>query len=160
MGKRAEDLANRIRDGARTVVEFVQTCSDDDWETLVENEDRTVGVLCHHIASSYQIELNILKTLIEGQGLNGVTWDMVNTGNKQHAIDNPKPTKKDTIELLKKNSEIIATTVNELSDEQLDIVGPISINHNAPLSTQFFIEEHPIAHPYYHLDNIRLSIAR
>jgi len=160
MGKRSESLVNRIREGTSEVIKFVQACSDKDWETRVENDDRTVGVLCHHVASAYLVELNVLNALKEGNGLAGVTWDMVNQGNAQHAKEHPNPTKTDTIELLKENSEIIAAVVDELSDEQLDAVGPISINHNAPLSVQFFIEEHPIAHPYYHLDSIKAAIAQ
>ena len=55
-------------------------------------------------------------------------------------------------------STAAADAVRGLSDEALDKASPISLNWDAPLTTQFFIEDHPISHPYLHLNSIRAAL--
>src|SRR5207248_8386327 len=50
--------------------------------------------------------------------------------------------------------------VRGLSDEQLDRVAPTALHWQAPLTVQFFIEHHPIAHPHIHLESIRTALGR
>jgi hypothetical protein len=154
MSTRAEKLAERIRAGAQALIEFVESCSDADWQKMVSNEERSVATLVHHVASMYPVEADVVKTLTEGNGL-AVPWDAVHGMNAEHKENHGQPDKQETIDLIKKNSEIAAETVSGLTDEQLDLVGPISLNNNMPLSTQFFIEEHPIGHPYFHMASIK-----
>ncbi len=45
-----------------------------------------------------------------------------------------------------------------LTDEQLDRVAPTDLHWGAPLTVQFFVEHHPIAHPYIHLESIRTAL--
>lgn len=158
MTTRAEKLADRIREGANAIIEFAENCTDDEWETLCDNENRSVGTLIHHVASAYVAEQGAVKALSKGNGLVGVTWEAVNQGNANHAEHHENPDKAETIALLKTNSEDIAVVVSALSDEQLDTVGPLSLNKDAPLTMQFFIEDHPIAHPYYHLASIKEAL--
>ena len=70
MGKRAEALATRVEQGARELIAFVEGCSDAEWQTYVPDEDRTVGVLVHHVASAYPVELDVIKTLASGTTCN------------------------------------------------------------------------------------------
>jgi len=46
-----------------------------------------------------------------------------------------------------------------LSDEQLDLATPNSLHADAPVTTQFWIENHPLAHAYRHLASIRAAIS-
>jgi hypothetical protein len=48
--------------------------------------------------------------------------------------------------------------IRGLSDEQLDRASPISLNWDAPLTTQFFIEDHPLSHSFRHLSSIRAAL--
>ena len=52
----------------------------------------------------------------------------------------------------------LANAVRALSDQQLDKAAPISLNWDAPLTTQYFIEDHPIGHPFAHLASIRAQL--
>ena len=42
---------------------------------------------------------------------------------------------------------------------QLDRAGAVSLNAGAPLTTQFFIEDHPLRHSWHHLARIRNAVA-
>jgi hypothetical protein len=51
-----------------------------------------------------------------------------------------------------------AAVVWDLSDAELDQVSPNGLNRGAPLTVQYFVEDHPIAHPYMHLESIRAAL--
>jgi hypothetical protein len=46
-----------------------------------------------------------------------------------------------------------------LSDEQLDLAAPNSLHADAPVTTQFWIENHPLARAYRHLASIRAAVS-
>jgi hypothetical protein len=47
-----------------------------------------------------------------------------------------------------------------LSDEELNRAAPVSLNSDAPLTCQFFLEDHAVRHSYHHLARIRAALAR
>ena len=155
MSKRAEALAARVELGARELIAFVEGCSDAEWEAYVPDEGRTAGVLVHHVATMYPVELDLVKTLASGQAIAGVTWEMVDQMNAQHEQEHADCSKEGALELLKRNSALAADGIRALSDEELDRAAPISLHWDAPLTTQYFIEEHPIGHSFHHLASIR-----
>ena len=69
-------------------------------------------------------------------------------------------TKADAIDLLRRNSEAAANGIRALSDAQLDRAAAISLNADAPLTCQFFLEDHPVRHSYHHLARIRAALKR
>jgi hypothetical protein len=159
VSKRADALADRVEQGARELKAFAEGLSDAQWQTLCPNEGRTVGVLVHHVASAYMGELHFVQIMANGEGgFSGVTWEMIDQGNAAHAQDNADVTKEDALELLQKNVSVVAASIRELTDEQLDKAGPISLNWDAPLTTQYFIEEHPISHSFRHLKSIQSAL--
>ncbi|MFL5548582.1 MAG: hypothetical protein ACJ8AQ_13600, partial [Gemmatimonadales bacterium] len=66
--------------------------------------------------------------------------------------------KQEAIELLRKNSAAAAAGIRALSDEQLDRAAPVSLNSDAPLTCQFFLEDHPVRHSYHHLAAVRRAL--
>ena len=151
MGTRAEALAARVLHGAEELAAYVEGLSEDAWQKICSDDGRTVGVLVHHVASAYPVEVDIIRQLSSGQGLTGVTWEMVDQINTQHAQANVSIAKTAALELLRQNSSQAAAAIRQLSDDELDRAGPISLNWDAPLTTQYFIEEHPLSHSFRHL---------
>ncbi len=159
MSKRAEALAERIAQGHRELIAFVNTLSEADWRTHCPNEDRTVGVLIHHVASVLPAELDLVKVLASGQPITGVTLEMVDQMNAQHAQEHMHCSRQETLDLLRRNSGLVVGAIRELSDAELDRAAPVSLHWDAPLTTQYFIEEHPLSHPYHHLASIRAAVS-
>ena len=60
-------------------------------------------------------------------------------------------TKQAALELLRRNSAMAAAAVRAFSDEQLAQAVPVSLYADAPLTCQFFIEDHAMRHSYHHL---------
>jgi hypothetical protein len=64
------------------------------------------------------------------------------------------------LEFLRKNSKVAADAIRAFSDEQLDSAAPVSLNADAPLTAQFFLEDHAVRHSFHHLAKIRSTVGR
>ena len=157
---RASELANRIEQGADALARFAESLSDSEWHTLVPNDQRSVGVLVHHIASSYPMEIDLAQGMAAGNAIVGVTWDVANQMNAQHAHDHADIGQSEAIALLRQNSKVAAERVRQFTDLQLDTAVTVSLNAGAPLTVQFFIEDHALRHSFHHLANIRAALRR
>ena len=88
MNYRSEALANRLEAGAAALAKFAATLSDAEWQIRLPHDGRKVGVVVHHVASVYPIEIQLAKLLAAGQPVTGVTWDGIATMNRDHAMEN------------------------------------------------------------------------
>jgi hypothetical protein len=158
MGSRAGALASRISQGAEALAAFAEGLSDAQWRIPVQPDGRTVGVLVHHVASVYPLEVELAQTLAAGKPIQGVTWDVVAKMNAQHASHHAAVTKASALALLRQNSTAAADAIRKLTDEQLDRAAPVSLNADAPLTAQFFVEDHALRHSFHHLAKIRAAV--
>ena len=156
--QRANALADRLEQGARALAQFASTLNDAQWQTRLPKDGRKVGVVVHHVASVYPIEIQLAQTLASGKPIAGVTWDAIHEMNAGHARDNDTITKEATLELLAKNSAAAAAAIRALSDEQLNQANTVSLNADAPLTCQFFLEDHAVRHSYHHLARIKAAV--
>jgi hypothetical protein len=156
--KRASALADRLEQGARALATFASTLTDAQWQTRVPHDGRTVGVTVHHVASMYPLEIQLGQQVAAGKPIAGVSWDDVHAINARHAAENAAVTKQAALELLRTNSAAAAAALRELTDEQLDQASPNSLYGDAPLTCQFFLEDHPVRHSYHHLARIRRAV--
>jgi len=155
---RAQALATRLEQGARALAELASTLTDAEWQTPLPGDGRKIGVVIHHVASMYPLEINLAQTLAAGAPIAGVTWDDVHALNAAHASEHETVTRATALDLLRKNSAAAADAVRALSDEELDRAAPVSLNSDAPLTCQFFVEDHALRHSYHHLARIRAAL--
>lgn len=160
MSTRAEILAQRIEQGAQAMAAFAEGLSDAEWRSPVPPDGRTVGVMVHHVASMYGIEIDLAKKIAEGEGVRGVTWGAVDELNAKHAGEKASVGRQEAVELLRRNAKVAADAVRAFSDQDLDRAAPVSLNADAPLTTQFFIEDHALRHSFHHLAKIRAALKK
>ena len=67
-------------------------------------------------------------------------------------------TKEAALDLLRRNSAAAAAAIRAMSDEELDRAATVSLNADAPLTCQFFLEDHAVRHSYHHLARIRAAL--
>ena len=158
--RRSAALAERLERGAQALMALAQDVSDAEWKTPIPGDGRTVGVLIHHVASMYSLEVPLAQTLASGQPITGVTWSDVHALNARHAAENSDVTREAALALLRSNSAMAAEAVRAMTDEDLDAAAPVSMNADAPLTCQFFIEDHALRHSYHHLAGIRSALGR
>jgi hypothetical protein len=161
MTDRATALAQRLEDGARALAALASTLSDAEWLRAFGTTDkRTIGVIVHHVASIYPLEIQLAQLLAAGQPVTGVTWDVVAEVNANHAKENAGATKEAALELLARNSAQAAAAIRALNDAELAQAAPVSLYADAPLTCQFFLEDHAVRHSYHHLAKIRKALGR
>ena len=155
MSTRAEALAQRIEEGADGLAAFAQGLTDAEWQTVVPPDGRRAGVIIHHVASVYPIEIHLATEIASGKPVVGVTWAAVADMNAKHAQDHAAVGRDETIALLRQNSRAAAQAVRAFTDDQLDRAAPFSLNADAPLTAQFVIEDHALRHSWHHLAKIK-----
>lgn len=159
--RRAAALADRIVQGATGLAEFAAGLSEGEWLTPVSATDRrSIGIIVHHVASVYPVEVEVAKTIASGQAITDVTWEVIRQMNEKHATDQSAVTKEAALELLQRNSRAAAAAVREFTDEQLDQAAPFSLSFGAPVTAQFVIEDHALRHSWHHLARIRAALGR
>lgn len=158
MSQRSNVLADRLEQGARALASFATALTEAEWQTRVPKDGRKVGVIVHHVASMYPLEIQLAHTLAAGKPIVGVTADAVNEMNAGHARENEAVTKTEALDLLASNSTAAVAAIRALSDEELDRAAPVSLNSDAPLTCQFFLEDHAVRHSYHHLARIRMAL--
>lgn len=160
MSQRARVLAERIEQGADALAAFARTIEPAEWTTPVPHDGRLIGIVVHHVANMYPLEIQLAQTLAAGKPIVGVTWDAVAQVNAQHARDFAGVEKAAALELLQRNSRDAAGAVRAMADEALDRAAPVSLNADAPLTCQFFVEDHALRHSFHHLAKIRAALGR
>jgi len=158
--RRANALAERLEQGARSLEALATTLTAAEWQTRIPHDGRTVGVVVHHVGTMYPLEIQLAQALAAGNAVEAVTWEAVDALNAKHAKEHETVTKEQAIDLLRRNSAAAAAAIRALSDEELERAAPVSLNADAPLTCQFFLEDHAVRHSYHHLAKIRKALGR
>jgi len=154
-------LADRIEEGAAALAAFAEGLSEAEWRTPVSRTDnRSVGVIVHHLASVYPIEIDLARTIASGKPVTEVTWEVVADLNAKHAREHANVTKAAALELLRRNSREAAAAVRAFTDDELDRAAPFSLSFAAPVTAQFVIEDHALRHSWHHLARIHTALGR
>jgi hypothetical protein len=155
---RAEALAQRLEQGIDALIAFANTLSDAQWQTPIPKDGRKVGVVVHHVASVFPIEIELAQVLAKGQPIAGVSWDDVHAMNAKHAQENDAVTRQQAIELLRTNSAQAAAAIRAFTDAQLETAATNSLYADAPLTCQHMLEDHAVRHCFHHLAKIRAAV--
>jgi hypothetical protein len=158
--RRAEALAVSLEQGATALARFAASLSEAEWQARVPGDGRKVGVMVHHVASVYPLEIQLAQTLAAGKPVTGVTWDVVHEMNAAHAKEHDLVTKEEALDLLQRNSAVAAAAIRGLTDEDLAQYAPVSLYSEAPLTCQFVLEDHAVRHSYHHLARMRAALGR
>jgi DinB superfamily len=158
-----KSLAHRIEGGAAALAAFAEGLSEEEWRAPVpesEKDRRSVGVIVHHVASLYPVEIELARTVASGKAVADVTWEVVAELNAKHAQEQVDITKAAALELLCRNSSEAAAAVRAFTDDELDRAAPFSLSYGAPVTAQFVIEDHALRHSWHHLARIRAALGR
>jgi len=161
ISRRAQLLADRIEEGAAELASFAESLTETEWKQPVSGTDkRPIGVIVHHVAAVYPIEIDLARAIASGEAVTQVTWEVVAELNANHAQEQAGVTKAAALELLRKNSREAAELVRAFTDDELDQSAPFSLSYGAPMTAQFVIEDHALRHSWHHLARIRKAVGR
>jgi hypothetical protein len=155
---RANVLAARLEQGARALAVFADGLSEAEWQTKVPHDGRTIGVVVHHVASVYPIEIHLAQTVANGKAILGLTMDDIAQMNAKHAREHAAVTKEAALGLLRRNSAAAADAIRSLRDQDLDQAATVSLYSDAVLTCQFVLEDHAVRHSLHHLARVRAAV--
>jgi len=157
MTRRTEALAKSLEEGASALAAFATNLTDAEWQTPLPHDGRKVGVVVHHVAIVYPLEIMFARSVAAGTP-DGITADAVNNMNAGHAKEYDAITKDDALKLLATNSAAAAAAIRSLTDEELDSAAPVPLYGNARLTCQFVLEDHAVRHSIHHLARIQAAL--
>lgn len=102
-------------DAARQrLIDFVQGCQDDQWESApIAGDPRPVSVITDHVAHSYEYLGDWIADLLAG-GSPEVTSDIVDTLNEAHATRSDNLTQAAVVDHLKESGDALLGIVSGL----------------------------------------------
>ena len=120
MSTRANHLADRIEEGAALLAAVARDLTPEQWATPVRPDGRTAGVIVHHVANMYPIELGVVRAALAHDVISDVTWEVVTGINAGHAAEHAGVTKEAALSLLSQNGAAAArgATVGSGVDEE------------------------------------------
>jgi len=160
MSTRAAILASTLEKGAAALAAFASSLTPTEWETRLPRDGRKIGVVVHHVANLYPLEIELALKLGAGGALTDVTWDGIHEMNASHARAHDGVTREEAVALLRTNAAAAANAVRAMTDAELDRVAPNSLYGGAPLTCQFMLEDHAVRHAFHHLFGIRAALRR
>ena len=155
---RAVLLADRLEQGARDLLTRAARLTDEEWRRPLPGDGRPIGVVVHHVASVYPIEIELAQTLAAGRPIEGVTAEDIHAMNARHAAEHGGVTPDATLALLAQQAAAAADAIRALTDEELATAAPVSLYGGAPLTCQFLLEDHAVRHSYHHLARIQAAV--
>ena len=66
MSPNANALASRLEEGAQRLLTFAAGLTDAEWRSRTPKDGRTIGVIVHHVATVYPLEIQLAQTVAEG----------------------------------------------------------------------------------------------
>lgn len=157
MSQRTNALAAALEEGARALAEFANALAEQEWETRLPHDGRKIGVIVHHVATVYPIEIQFARSIAAGKP-EPITAQAIDDMNAGHAQENEAVTKEETLELLRTNSAAAAAAIRSLTDDDLDRTARVLLYGNAQLTCQFILEDHAVRHSYHHLARIQAAL--
>ena len=155
VGTRTAVLAARLERGASDLADFARSLTDAEWRMPTPGDGRTVGVIVHHVASVYPIEIRLAEMIAAGTPITGVTTATIDEMNAAHAAENAGVSRTETLTLLAENSAAAAAAIRAMDDAALDRAVPVSLYDDTELTCQFLLEDHAVRHSCHHLARLR-----
>ena len=100
MKNRSEALAVRLEAGAKALAALAAGLTETEWQTRVPKDGRKIGVVVHHVANMYPIEIQLAQVLASGKPIESVTWAAVDSINSDHAKEKDAVTKEEALSFL------------------------------------------------------------
>lgn len=157
MTGRTEALAKALEEGASALAAFASNLTEEQWQTPLPHDGRKVGVVVHHVAMVYPLEIMFARSVAAGTP-DGISMEAVNQMNAGHAKEYDAITKDEALELLATNSAAAAAAIRTFTDADLDSAAPVPLYGNARLTCQFVLEDHAVRHSVHHLARIHAAL--
>ena len=158
MSTRADELVKLFERAVGELRITLERCSAEDWLKRCPDEERSVGVVAHHVAGGLHAQIFWLQTVADGGELPPITAEMIDETNASHAIRHAHHSKEETLAVLQRNSAEGIAAIGALSDEQLARTGWMPLFGERPLTAEEIVRFVMIRHIIQHTRSIRAAL--
>jgi hypothetical protein len=158
MNARAQALAEQIQTFNRDMVDFVQNCSDTDWQRVCKTEDWTVGVVARHVGDGHYRVVELAKMIIAGSPLPDWSMEAVVQMGNDHAREHADCTREEVLAILESNAARLCDFIAALTGDELDRQGSMALV-GGDISVQRILERLILQSGGDHLKSIRATLA-
>ena len=161
MSQRSSELARQFEEAVTEFIKVVQGCSDAEWAAVCNAEGWTVAQTAQHVSGQFPFEMAFITAAAEARAMPTVTWAELNALNDGRAGRNISVSRAQVLEEMKTGAPSVAAYIRDLSDEQLQRTGRLSLADGAVVTTEQLIEGPVLtAHIIGHLESIRGATVR
>jgi hypothetical protein len=159
MGERSQALADRFKAAHRELVETVENIPDDKWGVTCQNDERSVGVVAHHIGSSISTTFEAARMAGTGQPVPPMSREMIDSMNATHAMEHANCSKADALQVIRTNGEHVQRDLAQMPDDQLDREIHFPLIGADKVTVEKLIDALVIGHMQMHLPDIRATVS-
>jgi hypothetical protein len=152
------ELSEQLEQAIGDAASFAQSCSADEWATIVPGEDWPVGVVIHHIAVGHDLVSRWIEQAREGRPID-VTAEAIDEGNARHAKEAAGVGVEETVELLRANGAAVVELLRSLDEKDLDNATPFAPAGGQPFSVEQ-LGAAAAAHVRSHLGHAQAAVGR
>jgi hypothetical protein len=157
VSERAEALARRFERAHAEFVAVIAHLSDDQWQTVCADEQRTVAALAHHVAVAYTFEIDAFAAIADGRPSEALTWAFLADVNAEDGAAYAACDRDETVALLCRNAGRAAAIVRTFDDAQLAHTG-YYVEGVPALTVDQWLRRVLVGHITGHLDSIRTAL--
>ena len=158
MSQRVQQLTQELDEAIGEMIGVVERCSEADWSKSAKSDNRSAGVLAHHVAGSLVIVSDWVRSVAAGQPIS-VSVDAIDAGNREHAERYSSVSQDEAAAELRRNLEHAAHVLRGLTDDELARKAPIAFLGGHELTAAEVAERFLIGHARHHLNDIRAAIS-
>jgi antitoxin (DNA-binding transcriptional repressor) of toxin-antitoxin stability system len=133
MSTATDDAADDYREALDEVIDFTDTVTAEQWESVTSEEGWTVAATIHHIALRNGRLAEWVEAVRAGDPIE-LTADEQDTENAQHAEEFAKANRAATLELLRTGGEDTESLVRSLSEDEAAAAVPFGPDGSRPTS--------------------------
>lgn len=153
-----EQLLAQVEEATAVVTAVIEKCSEKDWGTAVPEEERTVGVVLHHIAYAIPLVVEWACNLAKGEGAPAISLDDIHAFNHQHADAQANVDSATTLTLLQTNAQAAQTQLGQLTDFDLQVAANFPLMGDQDITAQQMVQWFLVNHAHNHLAAIHTTI--
>ena len=156
---RAIALSDQYSQANADLLALIEAATPTQWRIMCINENRTVGVMVHHLAVSAATISGVVDRVVHEIPLPPLTQEIIDHNNARHAATYAEVGPGETLTLLRQNTTAAADFIRTLNDAQLDTVVAMPAFNLPAASAGQLIEYLLIGHTLGHLASIQAAIA-
>ena len=151
-------LLAQVEEATAATTAVIEKCSEVDWETAVPEEERTVGVVLHHIAFAIPLVVEWACNLAKGEGTPAISLEEIHAFNHQHAEAQANVDAATTLALLQSNSQSTQAQLSQLTDADLQVAAAFSMMGGQEITVQQMVQWFLVNHAHNHLAAIHNTL--